>query len=355
MADTTKELVVCIFDGVSKADEARKAIREIDKRLDVVKLGHIAVIHKNDEGKVTLTETGDPGHQWGRWSIAAGAAAALAAAATGGAILIPAILGGGAAAVATQFIDTGFPDASLREIGNGLERNQSALVTIVDNPEEREIVATELQGLGGELVQGSLSDEMIKQLGAAAPAAVPEAPAEEDTSESLAAAAAAGAAVVVAVVEDAPAEPDNLREIPDIGPVYERLLQMHGVHTFAELAAMQPDELQRLFSGHDPVSGYPIITTSMDEASAMIEVAGMRARGETPDDLKRIPNIGPVYERMLMRRGVIRFSEVAALRPEDLQSAFTGYDPETNTPVAPIGLDEAGLIIMDAQRLASVK
>ena len=85
----------------------------------------------------------------------------------------------------------------------------------------------------------------------------------------------------------------------------------------------------------------------------MIEVAGMRARGETPEDLKQIPNVGPVYERMFMRRGIIRYAQVAALRPEDLQSTFTGYDPETNEAVAPIPLDEAGLMIMDAQRLAA--
>ncbi|MFN8483860.1 MAG: DUF1269 domain-containing protein [Anaerolineae bacterium] len=351
MADATKELVVCIFDGAKKADEAQKAIRELDKRLDVVKLGHIAVIHKNDDGKVTLSETGDPGHQWGRWSIAGGAAAALAVAATGGAILIPALLGGGAVAVATQFIDTGFPDTSLREIGNGLERNQSALVTIVDNPEEREIVESELQDLGGTLVQGTLSDEMIKKLGAAAAAALPATETEEVVEVELVETLAAAAAV--AALQETPAEPDDLRQIPDIGPVYERLLQMRGVRTFADLAAMQPDELQRVFSGHDPVSGYPIITASMEETAAMIEVAGMRARGETPEDLKQIPNVGPVYERMFMRRGIIRYAQVAALRPEDLQSTFTGYDPETNEAVAPIPLDEAGLMIMDAQRLAA--
>ncbi|MFN8473075.1 MAG: DUF1269 domain-containing protein [Anaerolineae bacterium] len=390
MGDATKELVVCIFDGEKKADEAQKAIRELDKRLEVVKLGHIAVIHKNSEGKVTISETGDPGHQWGRWSIAAGAAVALASAATGGAILIPALLGGGAAAVATQFIDTGFPDSSLREIGNGLDRNQSALVTIVDNPEEREIVESELQELGGELIQGSLSEAMITKLGAATAAAVPlseDELAQDEAAEGQsagaiataavaagAAAAAAGeegaasegeaapgggaaglaaAAVVAAAAQETPAEPDNLREIPDIGPVYERLLQMHGVRTFADLAAMRPDELQRLFSGHDPVSGYPVITASMEEAQAMIELAGLRAQGKSPDNLREIPNVGPVYERMLMRRGVIHYAQIAAMRPEELQSVFTGYDPETNQLVMPLGLDEAGLMIMDAQRLAA--
>ncbi len=373
MADTTKELVVCIFDGDKKADEAQKAIRELDKRLDVVKLGHIAVIHKNDEGKVTISETGDPGRNWGKWSVAAGAAAALAAAATGGAILIPAILGGGAVAVATQFIDTGFPDTSLKQIGEGLDLNQSALVTIVDNPEEREIVETELQGLGGRFVQGSLPEDMITRLGAAVAAAAPEVQGETaglDTADvevvavseaageggaglapATLAAGAAVAAVAVAAADEGAA--DDLRLIPDIGPVYERLLHMHGVHTYAELAAMRPDELQRLFSGHDPVSGYPIIMASIDEVKAMIEVAGMRARGETPQNLRQIPNVGAVYERMLMRAGIITYAQVAALRPEELQAVFTGYDPENNQPVQPIGLDEAGLMIMDAQRLTT--
>ncbi len=408
MADTMKELVVCIFDGQKKADEAQKAIQALDKRLEVVKLGHIAIIHKNDEGKVTLSETGAPGRNWGKWSLAAGAAAALASAATGGAILIPAILGGGAVAVATRFIDTGFPDKSLKEIGDGLELNQSALVTIVDNPQEREIVETELHDLGGRFVQGSLPEDLIQRLGAAAAAAVPEAVAgqeqaaegetagldtgdvavvavsetggeQEPTAEGegaagLAPATLAASAAIAAVgaigVSEGPevaeegvagtdaaaaegnlAPTDDLRLIPDIGPVYERLLHMIGVRTYAQLAAMRPDELQRVFSGHDPVSGYPIITASMDEAKAIIDVAGMRAQGKTPQNLREIPGVGPVYERMLMRQGIITYAQLAALRPEELQAMFTGYDPETNQRVEPIGLDEAGLMIMDAQRL----
>ena len=43
--------------------------------------------------------------------------------------------------------------------------------------------------------------------------------------------------------ENAPAgEPDDLQEISGIGPTFSRRLQTAGVHTFADLAALSPEE-----------------------------------------------------------------------------------------------------------------
>jgi len=55
--------------------------------------------------------------------------------------------------------------------------------------------------------------------------------------------AAAGAGVALSA---AAVEPDDLRKIEGIGPKIARILQDHGVHTFAQLAQVQVDHLREL-------------------------------------------------------------------------------------------------------------
>ena len=55
--------------------------------------------------------------------------------------------------------------------------------------------------------------------------------------------AAAGAGVALSA---AAVEPDDLRKIEGIGPKIARILQDHGVHTFAQLAQVQVDHLREI-------------------------------------------------------------------------------------------------------------
>lgn len=88
-----------------------------------VQLGNVAHIEKNAGGEVKFSESQD----WGLGkSAAVGAVAAL---------ILPGIgvvLGAAAGALAAYFIDAGFPDALLKQAGNGLlTANQSALIALV--------------------------------------------------------------------------------------------------------------------------------------------------------------------------------------------------------------------------------
>ncbi|MFN8473076.1 MAG: DUF1269 domain-containing protein [Anaerolineae bacterium] len=233
MADKAPQhLVVCLFDGVNQATEAREAIEAVDRKLDVVKLGNIAVIYKDAEGKVSITETGDVKHEWGRWSLGTGTAAAVAVALTGGAILVPALVAGGVAAVATQFIDTGFPDSVLKEIGAGLDGGQSVLITIVDNEQERDIVQTELSGLGGRLIQNTLAEETVRKLGAtaaAATAAGPDPGLERAPTEA----------------EALPRAARDTTYVPVITPKADQVVGSPGVAFLAQVGTATPSDLQR--------------------------------------------------------------------------------------------------------------
>ncbi len=232
MADKAPQhLVVCLFDGQNKANEAREAIEAVDRKLDVVKLGNIAVIHKTADGKVAISESGDVKHEWGRWSLGTGAAAAVAVAVTGGAILVPALLAGGVAAVATQFIDTGFPDAVLKQIGEGLDAGQSVLITLVDNEQERDIVSTELQGLGGKLIQNTLTEETVHKLGATAAAAT--------------AAAGEGGLEREGAESSLPRAATDTTFVPGVASKTGEVVGSAGLATLATVGAATPSDVHR--------------------------------------------------------------------------------------------------------------
>ena len=62
---------------------------------------------------------------------------------------------------------------------------------------------------------------------------------------SVPAAAAAGGGV--AVLEPLPVEPpDDLKRIRGIGPKLERVLHRHGITTFAQIAALTPEQVEEL-------------------------------------------------------------------------------------------------------------
>jgi len=86
------------------------------------RLGNGAVIEREADGKVTFSETQD----WGVGkSAAVGALAAIVLPGIG--LVMGAVAGG----LAAYFIDAGFPDDLLRQLGSGLEIGTSMVVVLV--------------------------------------------------------------------------------------------------------------------------------------------------------------------------------------------------------------------------------
>lgn len=113
-----KKILIARFPGGDGAEAGVTRLKSAG-----VQLGNVATIEKNDAGEVKFSESQD----WGMGkSAAVGAVAAL---------ILPGIgpvLGAAAGALAAYFIDAGFPDALLKQAGNGLlANNQSALVALV--------------------------------------------------------------------------------------------------------------------------------------------------------------------------------------------------------------------------------
>ena len=159
-------LIVCAFDATDKADEVEQALEALDRRLETIKLGNIAVVEKTADGQVSFRETKDHRNVISQVTgMAAGAASWLVYAFAGS-------LGyqAGPAAYSVSYNtaerlirDSGFLDDALREVGEHLDAGSSALITLV-TPDEEPVVVEELERLGGKLIQQDVAPEILAEL-----------------------------------------------------------------------------------------------------------------------------------------------------------------------------------------------
>jgi uncharacterized membrane protein len=160
-------LLVCNFDGETRADDARQAIEALDQRLDTVRLGNIGILSKDEEGTIKYWETAEVAEQ--SRSSAFGMAAGWLLGALGMFLGTP--FGPAHGGLAGELIgagepfnrEHGFPDEELRHLAESLEAGHSLLLTLV-RPEEAPIVAAELEGLGGRLIEQTLPREIVERL-----------------------------------------------------------------------------------------------------------------------------------------------------------------------------------------------
>jgi uncharacterized membrane protein len=163
--------MVCVFDGATRADEVYRALRSLDRRLDEIRLGKVTVVRKRADCQLAISETGDlkfnssfvgtlpvvgmlVGLIAGRAGILG--LSRLAAVALGGAA-------GLLAGVVTSTLYPGFPKEALEQLSAALAAEQSAIVLLV-RPSDEGYVRAKLTGLGGTLIQDTLSPETIAQL-----------------------------------------------------------------------------------------------------------------------------------------------------------------------------------------------
>lgn len=113
----SRKIVIARFGTQSGAKASLDQLKNAGARL-----GNGAVIDRESGGKVSFAETED-------WGV--GKSAAIGAVA---ALILPGIgpvMGALAGGLAAYFIDAGFPDTLLRQLGSGLEPESSMLVVLV--------------------------------------------------------------------------------------------------------------------------------------------------------------------------------------------------------------------------------
>jgi uncharacterized membrane protein len=157
------QLVVAYFDSKALAEQAADSLKTWDKANDDIKLGALAVVSKNAQGKVESTDLGPRNTGKGAAiGVIAGAAAGLLSGGltvVGGALL-GGILGGGVGALNKQGI--GLSQEDLDRMSSELDAGHAALLAMADEGEVADTTA-ELTRLGGRAQANPVAAEAVAQ------------------------------------------------------------------------------------------------------------------------------------------------------------------------------------------------
>jgi uncharacterized membrane protein len=152
------DLVVIGFDDENKAFEMRAALAKLQKEY-LIEMEDVVVVTKNDKGKVKL-------HQ---------AVNLTAAGAVGGTFwgmligmiflnpLVGAAVGAGAGALSGKLRDIGISDNFMKELGETLRNNTSALFVLVRKVTPDKVLE-ELKGFKGKVLKTSLTKDKEEEL-----------------------------------------------------------------------------------------------------------------------------------------------------------------------------------------------
>ena len=124
------KVFVATFSTQGEADEALRALRALERE-GSTDLIDTAVLVRGEDGKVTVTETGDGATR--RWMRRGALAGGLVGLVFPPSILVSAALGAGGGGLWGKLRDTGFDDAQLRRVGESLPVGGSAIVAIVED------------------------------------------------------------------------------------------------------------------------------------------------------------------------------------------------------------------------------
>jgi predicted flap endonuclease-1-like 5' DNA nuclease len=124
------------------------------------------------------------------------------------------------------------------------------------------------------------------------------------------------------------ATPDDLTLIEGIGPKVASALRAAGITTFAQIAAMTPEQLEqivreqgvRLVGSTATWPEQARLAAAGDLTALQSQQARIKGGGtEVEDDLTLIEGIGPKSAAALREAGITTFAQVAAMTPEQLE------------------------------------
>jgi uncharacterized membrane protein len=154
------ELLVAAWPDASAAGEALAALEEAKKE-HLVGIVQAATVVVEADGKLRIKDTKDMGPKKG--AVVGGLLGAGLGLITGGVGWL--LLGGGAVgALAAKARDGGLSDARLRELGERMTPNSSAIVAVVELTWVAD-VEREFAAVGAEVVREAVEDDLVAQLG----------------------------------------------------------------------------------------------------------------------------------------------------------------------------------------------
>ncbi len=157
------ELIAKVFDAPEKAAESLEFVRSLERaQHGALKIRNSAIIIKDAQGKVTVTEPSTLSRRKGRWmgAVAGGLLGALAGPVG---IVIGAAAGAGIGHTSPKWFDLGLPDEFLTRLQGRLTPSSSALVLVVDHTYSRSLKES-LSSSDGFIMETTLTDEVVAQL-----------------------------------------------------------------------------------------------------------------------------------------------------------------------------------------------
>ena len=160
MSNVPVQLIVAAFQTENGAEEALKQLKAAKKE-HLIKIENAAVIRKDGQGKIHISETRDM--KGGKGAAIGGVTGAALGILTGGATLAiagaTALIGG----LAAKLRDSGFKDDRLRQLGASLRPGTSAIVAVIDHIWVAEL-ENELRQAGADVVTEAIAADVAAQL-----------------------------------------------------------------------------------------------------------------------------------------------------------------------------------------------
>jgi len=160
MSDVPVQLIVAAFKDEQTAKEALDALKKAQKE-KLIKIENAAVLRKDKKGKLHIKETADMGGKKG--ATLGGVAGAAIGLIAGPALLVPAAVGALVGGLAAKARDSGFSDARLKALGEGLTPGSSAIVAVVEHRWVAEVERAMAEE-GADLFTQALSADISQQL-----------------------------------------------------------------------------------------------------------------------------------------------------------------------------------------------
>ncbi|MCC7372442.1 MAG: hypothetical protein IT306_28780 [Chloroflexi bacterium] len=212
-----RELIFASFEDAAMGAVAEKALRELERQVESITLGNVAVVSRDADGELHVHQSGHLSARQGALfgliagglvgaaivglpfgvaigtaagvqaaAVAAGSLASAAASASSTALAVQAAIATGLSAAASGGLGAalgsaagslasifGFKDDDLKQVGEALSANRSAVIALI-TPQELPEVTEFLERLGATVQHGAVSQSLLDLALSQAPAEVAE-------------------------------------------------------------------------------------------------------------------------------------------------------------------------------------
>ena len=154
-------ILAFIFDNKKGADDAMKELKS-SGALDGYKIQAECIVEQDEKGKVHMHE---PHHGTAGAAIGAGSGALLALIGGPAGLLAWTIAGGVIGGVAGKYLGRAVSKGDMKEIGEALTPDSSALLVLLEDKESEEVIKS-MQGYSANVVTLTVGDELSGQIAA---------------------------------------------------------------------------------------------------------------------------------------------------------------------------------------------